>query len=364
MTDFASMQLWNREDANRVNPIRLYEEDSSVDDSMLSSIEPRIIRRSMPKKKPVKSVRVSYSSSSSDDESGMDDLSKNPFVEDDLSQNPFSGKNNAKIAGDDLSKNPFLRNNKATSNPFGRDDLLRDRAVSDSDESSEMDPLPLSMYLEEEKNARASNPFGGEEDSSDDGDDDDDDIIESSKRLLRSADQRIQYQHQRDEIMSLKEKMKRMEDQAEAMAEQLRRAIETKCDLVLAQNEMERNHEQTQIAKEAEIKDLRLYIQEIIESQANSELNFMNEIASLARIVENNKAKHAKLIEHKDYKITQLENKIESMKVSASNSESFHKRFGKNNIIDLSNEWDITAATIWPVSTTGGTTWCHVKQMQ
>ena len=77
MTDFASMQLWNND----------YEEDSSVDDSMLSSIEPRYMRRSIPKKMPVKSV--SYSSSS-DDDSEKDDLSKNPFVEDDLSQNPFS----------------------------------------------------------------------------------------------------------------------------------------------------------------------------------------------------------------------------------------------------------------------------------
>ncbi len=337
MTDFASMQIWNEKAATRADRIQLYEEDSSVDDSMLSSIEPRRMRRNIPNKKPVKSVRVS-SYPSSDEESETDDLSKNPFVEDDLSQNPFSDKRHTKIADDDLSKNPFS-GKKATSNPFG-DDSVNERAVSESDESSDEEPLPLSMYLEENRDTRASNPFGDEEDSSDDDDDDDDDdIIESSKRLLRSADQRIQYQHQKDEIMSLKEKMKRMEDQAEAMAEQLRRAIETKCDLVLAQNEMERNHEQTQIAKEAEIKDLRLYIQEILESQANSELNFMNEIASLARTVENNKAKHAKLIEHKDFKITQLENKIETMKVSASNSESFHKRFGKNNmIIDLSNE--------------------------
>ena len=360
MTDFASMQLWNNE----------YEEDSSVDDSMLSSIEPRYMRRNMPKKMPVKSV--SYSSSS-DDDSEKDDLSKNPFVEDDLSQNPFSGKNKSKIAKDVLSKNPFLGVKKAKSNPFG-DDSVRDRVASDSDESSsDLDPLPLSMYLEEQKLERASNPFGGQEDSSDDddveedsSDDDDEDIIESSKRLLRSADQRIQYQHQQDEIKTLKEKMKRMEDQAETMAEQLRRAIETKCDLVLAQNEMERNHEQTQIAKEAEIKDLRLYIQEILESQAKSEVNFMNEIASLAGTVENNKAKHARLIEHKDYKIMQLENKIESMKVYARNSESesFHKRLGKHDIIDLSNEWGIMASAIGLKPTVGGgTTWCHLKRM-
>ena len=377
MTDFAAMRVWSDEDATSINPIcledikeedlvgvaaqkkekkkrrrrrkKLSEGDSSVADSMLSSIlseseqvvpqtnyhEKRELERKNRREKleklkmrrtsPKKQVK-----SNNKNKNKSDDLSNNPFADDDLSQNPFSDQ----IADDDLSKNPFTSNNNAGANissginPFG-DDSIRDRVISDSEESSTICPPPLSMYLEENKDTKATNPFEEDEESFDD----DEDIIESSKRLLRCVDQRIQYQQQNDEVRSLKAQLKRMKSQAEAMAEQLRRAVETKCDLVLAQNEMERNHEQGQIAKEAELKDLRKYIQEILEQQAKSELNFMNEIASLARTLEMDKKKHAQEIERKKSNILQLQSRIESMRVSSVreiSSESFHKRFGKD----------------------------------
>merc|ERR1712176_723397 len=118
-----------------------------------------------------------------------------------------------------------------------------------------------------------------------------------------------------------------MKTQAEAMAEQLRRAVETKCDLVLAQNEMERRHEQGQIAKDGELKDLRVYIQEILESQAHAELNFMNEISSLAKKLEVTEAKHRKEIDEKDFEISQLESKVESMRISLVQGSPSHKPY-------------------------------------
>jgi len=283
-------------------------------------------RRNSPKKQLSPKRASLYPSSDEESNNEADDLSKNPFVEDDLSLNPFSDKNNAKIADDDLSKNPFVSKNAPnSSNPFG-DDSIRDRAsFSASEESSTLRPPPLSMYLEESK--KGNNPF----EQDDDEESDDEDIVESSKRLLRCVDQRIQYQQQNDEVHSLKEQMRQMRSQAETMAEQLRRAVETKCDLILAQNEMERLHEQSQIVKEAEVRDLRLYIQEILDSQAKSELNFMNEIASLAGMLENIKTKHGKELAQKESKIQQLEDRIEVMRLSSVreiSSESFHKRNG------------------------------------
>ena len=126
-----------------------------------------------------------------------------------------------------------------------------------------------------------------------------------------------------------------MKAQAEGMAEQLRRAVETKCDLVLAQNEMERRHEQGQIVKENEMKDLRVYIQEILESQAQSELNFMNEISSLAKKLEVTETQHRREIEEKDYEISQLESEIKSMRirsVQGSNSaKAYQKIYGDSS---------------------------------
>lgn len=290
-----------------------------------------------------------------------DDLSKNPFSDrvvedDDLSKNPFSDRNETVVEDDDdLSKNPFSEQNRTpvtddddlSQNPFV-DDSARDRAYSDSDESSTIRPPPRSTYRVEEQNKKEpnTNPFAkDDEESAPYGEqievalqeiqeeDDEEDIVESSKRLLRCVDQRIQYQQQTDEVHSMKAEVKQMRVQAEAMAEQLRRAVETKCDLVLAQNEMERNHEQFQIAKDNELHDLRLYIQEILEQQALSEVDFMNEIASLAKTLQTDKKKHAKEVEGKEAKISKLETKIESMKVASVRGvspESFRERFTKN----------------------------------
>jgi len=309
-----------------------------------------------------------------DDETTVadDDKDETTVADDDLSKNPFSDRNETTVADDDLTLNPFSDNNAGvnnnSSNPFA-DDSTRDRAVSDSDESSAVLPSPKATDHEEQaKTTKGTNPFGDEDDEvqtdeddmmtvqsgeqielilqeSKEEESDDEDVIQSSKRLLRCVDQRIQYQQQNDEVHSLKAQMKQMMTQAEGMAEQLRRAIETKCDLVLAQNEMERRHEQGQIVKDAELRDLRIYIQEILELQARSELDFMNEISSLARTLELNKTKHAKEIEEKESKISRLETRIESTKVSSvrgSSSEAFRNRFsdisGKNMFVRPSYE--------------------------
>jgi len=391
MNDFANMRVWSEEDATSTNPICLedIEEDRFEEElvkkqniktnkkkrrgrrrrkkaleedanSMLSSIlsesdelsdnggkavvptlptkfhekrelekrhrRERLADLKMRRNTPKVQVQVKPTRSSlypsSDEESNNDDLSKNPFADDDddlsknpfsdqnetaisddnLSKNPFSDRKKNTVADDDLSKNPFADDDDLSKNPFA-DDSIRDRAVSDKEYSD---------------------------------DSDDEDIVESSRRLLRCVDQRIQYQQQNDDVKHLKAQLKQMKAQAEAMAEQLRRAIETKCDLVLAQNEMERRHEQDGIAQDGEQRDLRKYIQEILETQAQSEMNFMNEIASLAGTMEANKAKHEKEIEGKESKIFQLETKFESMKVSSvrgSSSESFRNRFDKDIIV-------------------------------
>jgi len=281
-----------------------------------------------------------------------DDLSKNPFSDkteavedDDLSKNPFSDNKNKKKKvvekeDDDLSKNPFVDDDDLSKNPFSDkkhkatpadDDLSKNpfSGAEDSDGWSSVLPPP-----QIKKVTGGINPFEDEHDEvhtseddvmtvpsaatkDDEEESDEEDIIESSKRLLRCVDQRLQYQHQNDEIASLKKEIKDMKTQAEAMAEQLRRAVETKCDLVLAQNEMERRHEQELIGKDGEMRDLRKYIQDILEEQAQSELNFMNEISSLARTLDVNTAKHEEEVEDKDRRISQLEQRIETMRVTS-----------------------------------------------
>ena len=155
------------------------------------------------------------------------------------------------------------------------------------------------------------------------------DIIESSKRLLRMADQRLQYQMYQDENKKLKRQIEDLKEQAAALTEQLRRAIETKCDLVLAQTEMERCHEQDLIAKDDEINDMRQFSKELIEQKSMSELNFMNEISELFSRMNQMEKKHFEELEQKDKQIIQLEEQIKQMKTASvrGGATAFKSRF-------------------------------------
>ena len=275
----------------------------------------------------------------------------NPFVDEDHDgKNHRNTINSNPFADDDDMSNMDAAPPVSSSNPF--DDEDRDHEDDDEIDNT-YDQLGKRTYnvVVTTKPAPNTNPFDDEEhddvdtdedefmsfedgdadeeeavnEESEEEDDDDEDIIESSKRLLRCVDQRIQYQQQNDEVQSLKATIQQMKVQAEGMAVQLRRAVETKCDLVLSQNEMERRHEQGQIVKDNEMKGLRLHIQDILETQSSSELNFMNEISFLAKKLEVEQTKYRRDIVKKDYQITELEMRIEVMRVgSVRNSNRFN----------------------------------------
>jgi hypothetical protein len=252
--------------------------------------------------------------------------STNPFGDD--SEDEDNGSESSSLVPPQAvaaSQKTMVKTKTNTQNPF--DD--EDEEVDSEDDGNFMNGF--SSDEEEEDNEEESNEAKATQES-----DDEEDIVESSKRLLRMADQRIQYQQHSDEVHDLKATVQDMESKAEAMAEQLRRAVETKCDLVLAQNEMERCHEQDLIAKDDEIMDMRKYIQELLDAQAKSELNFMNEISSLARKLELVDAKHNKEIEEKDAQISELEQKIKSMKTGSVRNNPSREAF-KSRFADVEN---------------------------
>jgi hypothetical protein len=80
-------------------------------------------------------------------------------------------------------------------------------------------------------------------------DDDDDEISVTSSNssatqdLLERAHDRLNRQHIYEEIADLRQSMEHKDKELEQMAGQLRRAVSTKCDLVLAHTELERHHE-------------------------------------------------------------------------------------------------------------------------
>lgn len=190
---------------------------------------------------------------------------------------------------------------------------ISDKASSKVNEDLKRQPTDTTEEEQAESETSSLEAPPEEEEEDEEEEDEEEDIVESSKRLLRMADERIQYQQHNDEVKKLRETINAMKYQAEAMSEQLRRAVETKCDLVLAQTEMERCHEQDLIAKDDEIRDMKLYSQELMESQAKNELNFMNEISLLSKRLQDLADKHKAEIAEKDAIILQLGAKLKSM---------------------------------------------------
>lgn len=74
--------------------------------------------------------------------------------------------------------------------------------------------------------------------------------------LLAKTQERMLYQRTVEENEELKSRIKRKNEEIEVLAGQLRRATETKCDLVLLQSEMELHHEQDLDLKESEVREL------------------------------------------------------------------------------------------------------------
>ena len=115
--------------------------------------------------------------------------------------------------------------------------------------------------------------------------------------------------------------------------EVLRRAIETKCDLVLAQTELERFHEQVILCKDDEIKDLRDFNNDLMEKTSNLEMKLMLEVGSLTQRLNDMDRKHRNEVLEKDCEIAQLEQKLSMMRSesvrSGESRTAFKSRFHK-----------------------------------
>ena len=243
-------------------------------------------------------------------------------------------EDDAEPAKETSGKNPFEEPTERTaSNSFDSEEQIEAVETENGVETHCVVVQPKSMErnqtpASDDESSASSDSSKKDESEDEGGNTSDEDIVESSKRLLRMADKRLQYQQHNDEVKKLRVQLETMRMQAEAMSEQLRRAVESKCDLVLAQTEMERCHEQDLIAKDDEIKDLQVYAKSLMEQQAITELNFMNEISTLSQKLTDTAASHKNELMEKDFQIAQLEMKITAMKTEESAGYSaFKSRF-------------------------------------
>jgi hypothetical protein len=144
----------------------------------------------------------------------------------------------------------------------------------------------------------------------------DKDLADSAKSLLKKAGERLEYQQRSDAIRNLRSEIETMKRQAEAMSEQLRRSIDTKHDLVIAQQELERYHEKCLSTKDIELNHLKAFVRRLTDKQAENELGFINEISSLSKEISALTVAHNTELAEKDHSIDQLEKQVKSLRAA------------------------------------------------
>jgi hypothetical protein len=138
-------------------------------------------------------------------------------------------------------------------------------------------------------------------------------LADSAKSLLKKAGERLEYQQRSDEIRNLRSDIETMKQQGEAMSEQLRRSMDTKNDLVIAQQELERYHEKCLSTKDIELNHLKAFVRRLTDKQAENELGFMNEISSLSKEISSLTVAQNTELAEKDHSIDQLEKQVKSL---------------------------------------------------
>jgi hypothetical protein len=164
------------------------------------------------------------------------------------------------------------------------------------------------------------------DDSSDDDDDDDDDDSKATKELLQLATIRLDQQELRDEVKALKAVLHNKDEQLLFLTSQLRRATASKCDLVNAVTDIEREKEMIEQAGEAQIEELKKDYLKMLESRAHMEREFMNELATLSERMMKMEQRFKNEQLEKDFVIANLEEELrKSMSPKAFSARSVRK---------------------------------------
>lgn len=132
----------------------------------------------------------------------------------------------------------------------------------------------------------------------------------SSKELLAYAALRVKHQRVHEELKAAKGSLVQKDEQIVQLTGQLRRAVASKCDLVLACTDMERQKELTEKFGTPETRQVKQQYLDILEGRADMEREFMNELGLLTEELCKTDRKYTNQLCDKDFTIGQLEEKV------------------------------------------------------
>lgn len=142
--------------------------------------------------------------------------------------------------------------------------------------------------------------------------------------LLERAHERIAMQHLQDEVKRLVQVVEQKNDEIKELSGQLRQAIETKCDLVIAHTELERHHEFNLSCKSKDVTVLKEENRNLHETRTKVELSLLNDLVQLTDSMKEAEKNHQQELDdwerlhrnemlEKDFQIAQLIEEIRSL---------------------------------------------------
>jgi len=168
--------------------------------------------------------------------------------------------------------------------------------------------------------------------SSDEEEEKEDDDSAGTENLLMMANIRLCQQELTEEVKNLKGMLTVKDEQLLQLTSQLRRATASKCDLVNAVTDMEREREKIEQAGEAQMEGIKKDYLKMLEGRADMEREFMNELTTLSEQMMNMDRRHKNQLLEKDFTIAKLEEELRKFK-----SEQVAKAFVGKSVRKVGN---------------------------
>lgn len=179
-------------------------------------------------------------------------------------------------SGSGKKRTGLVTSSAGNNTPSTNDSTQSYRSISNHNKVQESLYMP-SFYSEKEKESLSSMEDPADDYSaqvSEDG------SIDASA-LLQLAKNRIGWQRIQEENEKLKDKLKKKDEELSLLHGQLRQAVATKCDLVVANQEMEKKHEQDSFEQEENVLRMQAANKYILEQYAQTEKELLNELIRL-----------------------------------------------------------------------------------
>ena len=167
--------------------------------------------------------------------------------------------------------------------------------------------------------------------------------------LLERAHDRLALQQLQDELVKLQTIVESKDQEIEHLSGQLRRAVSTKCDLVLAHTALERHHEYHLELEARQVQQLKRSHCSLQEEHSEIERQFLDEMVQLEQELKNTKTSHQQELDdwermhrnemlEKDFEIAQLQEQVRELQFGSDERDGIWYPDKRSKSKDVTNK--------------------------